>query len=526
CSLRRGIPENADEYCNLVETAISCGLFVNLINFMKIFFCELELSFIPIYGLCNAIMLLALFGLLHMMTKYFFLPNILTLIQFTPATMFGSSFLISGPCLLTPYYTRKWLICETQEENLSPVQYAILIGNVMRYFVIGIMVMCVQGYKIDGVTLWSSMIFLMTGTSYLIILSMRKYYIDEDEGNESTEDLNLLEFRVLVFLLILIIVLVVVLASSFTTFARSGLKKIRQPQSYSDLESDDEILGSYPKQRIFSRREIWWRTVNGNKIMRDSPVVYRIFMVPIFFVLAHFIPVISKERFQIGWVKYINVLCFLILPVLCFLHDFSAVNLVVVTIVCWTFSFLVYISTHSMRRPDHAWLYSLLGLGISSLAMCVLSREIDNLIWQFMGLRFRLSTDINALLYLGMGEVFSEALVLRGMQRRKLWDACYGFVMSLTTYGLYLVFPLIYYHKCYNVNCQIIDTASSGTCKLFMLLIICTTLLHISMSGYEFRISLFYYLLGEVFVYVIYQWMRHHDAVFPLTFMEKTEIYT
>ncbi|KAH8356673.1 hypothetical protein KR200_009269, partial [Drosophila serrata] len=516
CSLPKGTDPSAEEYCILAINTFSCRLFVNLINLMKIFFCTLNQSFIPIYGLCNAAILIILFSLLHMVTKYFFFPNLVSLIEFTPTTMLGSAYLISGPCLLMPYYTSAWRTCVVREENSSPLQFAKLTGDIMRYFVIGIMVICAQGYKADGVTWWSCITFMMLGLVYLLVVSNRRLYI---QGNDTakSKDLTLLEFRVIVFIFTFGIVLLVIVVSSFMEFSRSGLKKKRPPESFSDLESDDEILGSYTKQRSYSRRRIWWTTVNGNKIMQDSPLTYRIFMVPIFFVAAHFIPVISKDRIHYGWVKYINCFCFLVLPVLHLFYTFALVDFIVMTIICWVASFLVYISTHSLRRPDHLWLFTLLGLVISSMAMCVLCREIDNLIWQFIGLRFNLLPDLNVLMYFGLGEVFCEAIVVRGLQRRKMLDACFGFVMSLSTYAIFLTFPLLYYHECYNRNCSLIATASSETCVLFILIILFSTLLHISMSGYEFRFSLLLYLMGETFVYVIFQWMRHHGAVFPLT---------
>ncbi|KAH8334519.1 hypothetical protein KR059_011087, partial [Drosophila kikkawai] len=518
CSLPKGTSPNADEYCSLVTNTLSCGLFVNLIDFMKIFFCKFKLSLLPVYGLCNVFMLVGLFSLLHMMTKYFFFPNLVTLIEFAPMTQFGFSYLFFAPCLLMPYYTSAWPTCSVKVEKLSRLQFAKLIGDAMRHFLTGIMVLCVRGYKVEGVTLWSCIIFMMLGILYLTLVSNRKHHIHAD-NMESSKHLVLLELRVLAFILIFCIVLITILAVSYSTFARNKLPKKEKHGSFSDMESDDEILGSYPKQRIYSRRHIWLQTVNGNRIMRDSHVVYRFLMVPIFFVLAHFIPVISKDRYLIGWVKYINCLCFLALPVLCLFHQFDAVQFIVVAIVCWTSSLLVYISTHSMRRPDHVWLYSLLGLAMSSVAMCVLCREIENLTWQYIGLRFDLLPDLNALMYFGLGEMFSEAILIKGLQLRKMWDASFGAVMSMTTYGVFLAFPLLYYHDCYNSNSKIIATASTETCMLFMLLILTTSLLHISMSGYELRTSLFVYLMAETLVYVIFQWMTHHTSVYPLTFL-------
>ncbi|XP_070139310.1 uncharacterized protein [Drosophila kikkawai] len=278
CSLPKGTSPNADEYCSLVTNTLSCGLFVNLIDFMKIFFCKFKLSVLPVYGLCNVFMLVGLFSLLHMMTKYFFFPNLVTLIEFAPMTQFGFSYLFFAPCLLMPYYTSAWPTCSVKVEKLSRLQFAKLIGDAMRHFLTGIMVLCVRGYKVEGVTLWSCIIFMMLGILYLTLVSNRKHHIHAD-NMESSKHLVLLELRVLAFILIFCIVLITILAVSYSTFARNKLPKKEKHGSFSDMESDDEILGSYPKQRIYSRRHIWLQTVNGNRIMRDSHVVYRFLMV-------------------------------------------------------------------------------------------------------------------------------------------------------------------------------------------------------------------------------------------------------
>jgi len=71
---------------------------------------------------------------------------------------------------------------------------------------------------------------------------------------------------------------------------------------------------------------------------------------------------------------------------------------------------------------------------------------------------------------------------------------------------------------------QIITTASTETGIHFIFLIVSTSLLHISMSGYEFRISLFYYLLVLTVIYVTLQWMIHYDWMLSLATLHKMQL--
>ncbi|XP_050741366.1 mitochondrial sodium/calcium exchanger protein isoform X2 [Drosophila biarmipes] len=426
-------------------------------------------------------------------------------------TMFAISFLIFGPSFLISYYNSSWLVCDPERGSLSPLQFSKMVGDIMRYFVIGVMVLSMQGYRAEGVTLWSCMTFILTGMGYLYVVTKKSYQLKPMDT-----DLHLIKFRVTVFLYTFSLVLLVIVVASYATFQRSLPKGTVTTENYLDMDSGDEILGKYQKQKVFSRRQLWLRAVNGYANMKDSHVVYRVLMLPIFFMVSNFIPVISKDRFLIGWNKYVNCLCLTVLPFICLPQGFQAASWLLMLLVCWTLSILAFISTHSLRRPDNVWAFALLGLIISSVAGNLLSREIENVTWQYISIQFDVKPDATALMYFGLGEMFSVAIVVRCLQRRKMWDATFGVVMSIVTYAIFLAFPLLFYQGCFSSSRSIITTASTETGIHFIFLIVSTSLLHISMSGYEFRISLFYYLLILTVFYVTLQWMIHYDWMLSL----------
>ncbi|XP_039226391.1 mitochondrial sodium/calcium exchanger protein isoform X2 [Drosophila yakuba] len=242
---------------------------------------------------------------------------------------------------------------------------------------------------------------------------------------------------------------------------------------------------------------------------------------PAYFVLSNIIPVISRDRILIGWNKYASCLGLVILPIMCMPHGFKAASWLIVLLTCWTLSILTFISTYSLRRPDNIWMFALLGLIISSVFINLLSREIENITYQYISMQFDVMPDMTALMYFGVGEMFSESIVVRCLQQRKMWDATFGVVMSLVTYAIFLAFPLLFYQGCYNPKCSIIVTSSTETAIHFIFLILSTSLLHISLSGYEFRISLLFYLLVLAVFYVTLQWMTHYDWILSLATLFK-----
>lgn len=189
--------------------------------------------------------------------------------------------------------------------------------------------------------------------------------------------------------------------------------------------------------------------------------------IPSYFVLANFIPVISNDRALIGWNKYTSCLGLFFLPIICLPHGFKAVSWLIMFLTCWTLSILTFISTHSLRRPNNIWIFALLGLIVSSVFINLLSREIENIIYQYISMQFDVMPDVTALVYFGLGEMLSESIVVRCLQQRKMWDATFGVVMSLVTYAIFLAFPLLFFQGCYNNKCSVSRLLILGRCGNF-----------------------------------------------------------
>ncbi|XP_017042211.1 mitochondrial sodium/calcium exchanger protein [Drosophila ficusphila] len=511
CVLPKDSYRQVNLTCDLATSRTSCGLFAYFINYLELFFCLLPIPTFSIYGLISAVILLAYFCVLFMLTKYFFVPNLVTLIQFAPMTMFGISFLISGPSFFASYYISDWKVCNSPEKVLTPVQFSKIVGDILRYFLIGVMTICTQGYRAEGVTLWSCMSFILVGTGYLFAVTKKSYQVEKGNTDE-----HLAKFRVIVFLYIFVIVLLVIFVVSHTTYQRNSEKRKQKENIFWDMDSGDEILGKYEKQRVFTKKQIWLRTINGRKNMKDLHVIYRIIMMPIYFIASLFIPVITKDRFLVGFRKHVCCICLIVLPFIFLLHGFKAFVWIMMLLVCWLLSILVFISTHPLRRPDNVWLFALLGLITSSAVMNLFFGGIENITWQYISVHFDVMPDVVALMYFELGGMFCQVIVVRCLQLRKMWDATFGVVMSMVTYSILLAFPLLYFQGCYNPSCKLIITASTETGIHFLFLILSTSLLHISMSGYEFRLSLLFYLLTLTVFYVTIQWMVHYGWILSL----------
>ncbi|SPP82217.1 uncharacterized protein LOC117583971 [Drosophila guanche] len=505
CSLHLPL-YNASQACELVRTTFTCGLFVHFVNHLQIAFCSFHLPFVSVYALISFLLLLAIFGMSYTLAEYFFMPNFVTLMDIFPLTKFAFSYLFFGISFFVPYYLSIWRSCVDKVEHLSAVQFSRMTGDLMRHFVTGVMVLCIRGYRVDGVNIWSSLVFILLGFGYLIAVTSKQYDVHEN----THQDIYLLKFRVIIFLFVFSMVSVVVFVVSHTNFWRLNPPKDYAPEDYSNLESDAEVLGRYSKRRQLKRCKIWWRTVNGFRNTKGAQSCLGILLIPFYFLAAHLIPVLAVDRPLCGWNKYVNCFSLVIFPFLCMPLGIGPEAWLLLVVICWLSSVLVFMSTHSLRQPDYVWPYALLGLSLSSLALRYLIQEVENLTWQFVSFRFDVMPDLVALMCFGLGDIFCEVIILWHLIQRKFFDAAFGVVMSMVTYGILLALPLLLWHGCYNSNTHIIVTGPTETCIQFLFLMFGSSLFHVSMSGYEFRMSLFLYLLAVTVVYMTFQWMTYH----------------
>ncbi|KAH8412762.1 hypothetical protein KR009_005403, partial [Drosophila setifemur] len=510
-----------DQICNLIKRNPSCSAFIKFVNFLDIFFCGLNLPSVSLFGLVLGIILLGFFSLLHMLTKYFFMPNLVTLMEFAPVKRFGFCYVFVGLAFNMPDYLSDWPSCAHKDVPMSPLQFTKHLGGSFRSIMVGIMVICLQGSRIEGVTVWSSMMFIILMLGYVFVVVRQIHDIDDVFASIN-------QFRATVFLLFFSLVLFLVLLVSNASYRQNAQHERSRTESFSDLDSDDEVLGKFRKQTRFSRSRIWLKAVNGYYNMGDCNKIYRAGMVPFFFIFAHLIPVLSLKRYMYGWCKYITCISLILSPFICLRFYMSAAHWLLIVLTCWIFCTLVCISTHSQRRPDHVWVFAALGIVVTSISLRLLCRLIEGLMWQYVNVRFAVMPDQLVLLYFGMGEIFCEAIMVNYLQQLKLHDAAFGVVMSLGTYDVTLIFPLMVLRGCYDqqirvmwmcgiisltdlslYSFQVIITGDTETAVYFLFLVLTISTLHISMSGFEFRISLFIYLLATSAIYVTYQWMVH-----------------
>ncbi|KAH8279603.1 hypothetical protein KR018_005905, partial [Drosophila ironensis] len=510
-----------EEICNLASDVVYSRVLVQYVDYLKIAFCFFKVPTISIFGVIAALITMIYFSLLHMLTKYFFMPNLMTLIDDVPMTYFGSCYCFFGLVSLVPNYLGDSTICNPVLQELSVIQFSQIIGEMMRSLVVGFMLISSEGCPINGVTIWSSMAFIMVMMAYLQEVCKHQYKtiayaLFQDPYR------HLVLFRSMVFLVFFVLVIIMVIVVSHENFRHIMTEKVSQ-ETFSDMDSDDEILGNFQKTTEYTGTQLWLNAVNGYKNMKDYHPCYRIIMLPAYTIAAHCIPVMTQSRVLYGWCKYISCFSLVVFPFMTVPVIFEAKFWTLLTFVCWGGSLLVMISTHSNRKPNHDSMFALMGVIVCSITIGQVDREMQNLMWQYLHLRYEMRADQMAMMFFGFGTLFCEAIVVNTLLERKWFGSALGVVMSKITYSTCLAFPVLYYQRCYNPKNQLTMTASTETTLHFLFLIVTFSLIHISMSGFEIRLSLFYYIFSLAGLFVAYQWLIHYNWVHPLASLYKVQ---
>ncbi|XP_032596946.1 mitochondrial sodium/calcium exchanger protein [Drosophila grimshawi] len=527
CYYPEQLNPNSIDLCRFVMDTPSCAYFVYYIDYLKLMFCTLDLNWHSAYMIVVVLSLLFGYSLLYMITKYFCLPNFMMLMKLLPISSYAYSFVHFGFCLFTWKYLNFWLICPYENEYKASLILSKQIGDALRYFVVGIMVLCLSGgHRVQSVLWWNNMAFIFIGFIYLLWLVRTKYQIFS-ERHLAYSDSHMLRFHAWALLLIFILVLLLVLVISYYNIQRrkqlgktesaENESEMDEIDANSDLASDAEITGSAPRREDLDSFQIWWSAVNGLSHMKEPFKIIVVLFTPFYFVLAIIIPVLDEKRQMNGWCKPVVLVSLLVFPVL-FIGLMPDPNTWIAVLICsWIMAFLVHISFHSLSEPNLVWLsvFCIVGTIVCSVCLHSLIREIDNLAWQYLSIRFHSIPDLICLMFLSSGEMLCAFVMLLYLKRYKLFDAAYGLVMGLVTYTIYTTLPLLTLNNCYNEQTYIMCTAHTETCYTFFMVIFLGTLFHVSMCGNEFRISLFYYLTIMYVTYVFFQLAAYIHWVYP-----------
>lgn len=196
----------------------------------------------------------------------------MTLMEMLPISPFVYSYVYFGIVILLPDYFTIWLSCTHVNSYYSTLILSEIIGDAMRYFILGVMMLCYRGFQINGELLWGNISCIIVGFVYLLHVIRTKYFLfgrhDLPYNDSHTMSLNGWSFLV-TFTLGLTIALVISYHSQQQTFQLSSGASEEEIDKFVEVSSDIEIAGENTKQTDLTSFQIWWDTVNAFHHMNE-----------------------------------------------------------------------------------------------------------------------------------------------------------------------------------------------------------------------------------------------------------------
>ncbi|XP_017836426.1 mitochondrial sodium/calcium exchanger protein isoform X2 [Drosophila busckii] len=504
---------NISQMCTFVKNTDSCRFYVHFIDHLKFLFCYLGLPFYSGYIFIVAFYICIFFALLYMIVKYFLMPNFTALMKLLPVSEYTFSFVYLGFCLFIPDYLQAALACIADDNIHFSLSFSQLEGEILRFFTVSILPLCMLGYRVSGLLIWANLLFIFLGAVYMFWAVKVKYKL---YGRDDLPyvDSHSLRLNAVTFLGVFVVVIIFSLIVSYQHVRRQQKEELEVEEYYnnSEVSSEEDLEYATPKRRDLKRWQVWWHTVNAFRNMNETHHWLVIVLSPFYFLAAHILPVIDHSRDMSGWCKPVVAFSFIVLPFIFIgIHPPASVFMSIV-ITSWSLCLFILCTTQTLQEPSKLGLgiFCVISMIICSCALNTLSTEVDNLIYQYFCMRFQQNPDAIVLTLMCSGEMVAQVIVLQYLVDRNMVDAAYGSAMSMITHTVYTAVPLLVLQSCYKDN-YILVSSSSETCNVFFLLICFGSLLHISMSGYEFRMSLFFYMLAMDMAYFTFIYYFSHD---------------
>ncbi|XP_017958941.1 uncharacterized protein LOC108653137 [Drosophila navojoa] len=455
-----------------------------------------------------------------MIAKYFCVPNYVTLLELLPISEYTYGFVFVGLYRMLPDYIDFGMNCRYHKNAEGTLTLGKMMGDNLRFFVVGIMMLCNRGYQVNGMLWWINMTIIIIGYIYMTFVVDLKYRAF-GAPDLLYSDATALTFNAITFLFLFVLILSLALLLSYHNQNRRASLSTAEAASVdaeaTEVSSDVDMDNQTPIHEELSTFRIWWNSVNGYANMKERYKVLTILFVPGYFLLANVIPVMSRERPMFGWCKIVNILSFMVTPFLLIKMGTDTPAFLVLWCITWFIALVVLISFHPRRQPGHFLIcvYSALGAINGNNLLFQITAEINNLTWQYMTMRFESIGETVCILFFSSGEVLWLVVLLHNLNERNLEDAAFGGVMSVVTHNIYMALPLLVLHRCYTSESYFVFTAKLQNCYIFFLVLFSGVLLHVSMSSHELRLSLFFYIVAMTTTFVLFEFAAFYEWVHP-----------
>nr|XP_036228061.1 uncharacterized protein LOC118682744 isoform X3 [Bactrocera oleae] len=457
-----GINIDPDAHCHLIRHNDRCNFDTKLINYLEFAICTIRIDDLSWFGevgyvVCSLVMLLFFIFFIFVMTRWFILPNVLTLFNWSTIKAYHCGILIVSTLFILPNLFKISIICNSPKEIYS-LFLTELGSKTLTMYSMGLGLIAIK--RNSHVSPFNCIVSLTN--------------VDVIPTPEQIENEN---------------VIVDVLDEVITAMSADHGETTNSPFKV----NCQNLYGD-----IFGRKYI----------------IFNILFAPMWIILTLLIPVINESLPFQGWNKYLLSanLMLITLPLIVYIK----LEICLAFFLIGFLAALVLLFKASATEPPRLYkVFSVLGLFAAFMIWQLLTMEADTLIHQSLQYLIRWNLDDVTVASSSFTNSVTEMILIYELIKYAEVDLAFGLVTGLVVYNTIGSFPAMIFQPCFDASSILFITNNNSTIYVFLFLMIGYTFIALSISNFELRRSFGIFLVIFCTIFFLFIILSAYEFIHP-----------
>ncbi|XP_049317636.1 uncharacterized protein LOC105224842 [Bactrocera dorsalis] len=521
-----GLNIDPDAHCQLVRHNDHCNFDTKLINYLEFAVCTIKIDNLPWFGevgyiVCSFVLLLFFIFSVFVMTRWFILPNVLTLCNWSTIKPYHCGILIVSTLFILPNLFKSSIICNSPKEIYS-LFLTELGSKTFTMYILGLGLIAIQkNLHVSPFHCIVSLLVILLGNIYvytLISLKTKNDILPKDER----ADLKL-EWHAKMLIVVYLIYLFAQLYDPFKSVLSRSSTNVDVIPAPEQIESEnviEDVLNEVVTTMVANHGETdnsplktncqnFYGDIFGRKCM-----IFNILFAPMWIILTLLIPVINESSPFQGWNKYLLCanLMLISLPLIVYIK-------LEICLGFFAFGFLaaiILLFKTSAREPPRLYkIFSVFGLFAAFMIWQLLTMEADTLIHQSLQYLIRWNLDDVAVASSSFSSSVTEMILVYELIEYEEVDIAFGLVTGLVVYNTIGSFPAMVLQPCFDTLSPLFITNNNSTIYVFLFLMIGYTFIALSISNFELRRSYGIFLIIFYTMFFLFIILSAYEFIHP-----------
>ncbi|XP_053955838.1 uncharacterized protein LOC128861612 [Anastrepha ludens] len=529
-----------DANCHFVRHNYYCNYDTNGINYLEFAVCTVRIDELSWYGeigyvVCTIVLLLFIVFSFLIMTKWFILPNLLTLHNWWVLNAYQFGVIVVSTLIVLPILFKSPMACNTPKESYS----LLITDSVSKTFTMygfGLALIGINAnLSVPSCRFIANLIMILLANVYVLTLihlkAKNNLLLKEEQTGLK------LEWHAKFFIIVYVIYLFahlfdphITAMSRKSVTSRVGSNQSNRSQSQTGASSIsirqiknavvnedvlEEVNGELAVSDELTAFEVNLRAFYG-EIFGKNCISLNVLFIPIWIALTLLIPVINENRPFDGWYKYLLGLNLSVTPLLLFGY-IRKIDTLICFIIGFVASVTLLCSTNDTVPPRFYKLFGTIGLLAAFMICHLLEKQTGTLIHQCLQYAAGWNLDAATVIASSFFSCATEMIIVSELIKEEKTDIAFGAVTGLAMYNtLMSTFPYIaLFQPCFDETSTIFITKNCYTVYVFLFIMIGYTFLGVTISDFELRRSYGIFLFIFCSIFILYLILMVYEFIHP-----------